>query len=92
MRDLREGQQKQETQRQADKEEVSQSLLTLSQQFASSLESFQRAQQVQQEQLVAGMNELKAMVASSRSANEPPKKRPATSALPGMEWESGQDH
>ena len=83
VRDLKDGQRAQEQQRKADKAEMTQSLAGLSQQFAASLESMQRAQNAQQEQLVAGMNELKTLVLGQRNVSDQPKKRPASS---DMDW------
>ena len=85
VRGLQEGQRASEEQRKEDKEEVARSLAGLSQQFAASLEAFQRSHQQQQEQLVSGMAELKSLVVSNRGL--PDKKRPAA-----MDWEPADKH
>ena len=83
---LQAGQKEQAAQRQADKEEVAKNFAGLSQQVSTSIEALQRSQAMQQEQLVMGMNELKALVMTSRGSSEGPKKRPAKQPGDAMDW------
>ena len=72
---LQEGQDDQRRQAQCDKEAMAQSLQTMGQQFAASLEAMQKAQQRQQEQLFQGMAELKSIVLSGGAVDSQEKRR-----------------
>ena len=86
VRTLQTGQERQEKQRQADKEEVASNFAKLSSQVTASIEALQRSQQQQQDQLCQSMNEMKALMTSSRPSSES-KKRPASKHDQHMDWE-----
>ena len=67
----------------ADKQAMSRDLLAMSQQFAQSYDSLHRAQQQQQEQVRAGMEELKHLMLSSRSRSAPDSPKRAKRDAPG---------
>ena len=76
---LQQGQDKQAQQASADKEAMQQNLQALGAQVAARLEAMQQAQQRQQEQLFAGMAELKHIVLAAH--NEPSKKMRPTPSM-----------
>ena len=69
-----------------DKQATAQNLTALSQQFSTSVEALQRAQQQQQEQMRQNMDELKAIVLASRDVPDHAKKpRKSEAASPMMQ-------